>query len=362
MMNDRNLEDAFAPIPDVVLNRIDGALEEVRAMNQKHRRPTMMIVLVALLILAVGGSAAATSSQWGLFDFFTQGNNKGQTLPEASGFLRTDGSLQGGKADAATIVLRESLCDGRYAWMVFDITPSDEHTLFILTEDRINATASEFSPELPSDMTLADWAKENGYYRIMRVFMTTEDWQQEVAWHRETDGSYTVLAMAECAIKGNAVLNLTCSLYPVWDISTNKQTIDQQIPIQVTLEPSIDPLWTAEWTGQASIPDTDIVLEQVTLTSTVIATYIEITYTASEMHWLYPQDETGKRMLYSPGILSKTREGIMTTSHMYQVSKGRYRCTGLYTPMPESPEELLIGGVHRTSNQRLESVAITFPE
>lgn len=361
-MNDWHLEEAFAPTPQVVLSHMDEALEEVRAMKQTHRKPVLAIALVAALILALGGTAAATGASWGLFDFFSRGNFKGQPLPEASVALRTDSFQQGGITDGAAVTLRESLCDGRYAWMVFDVIPSDAQTLLILTEDRPRAAASEFSPELPRDMTLLEWAEEKGYRRIMNISMATEDLMQEVTWHREADGSYTVLAMAECAATETAILNLTCSLHPVWDISTDGQTIDRQIPIQVTLQPSVDPLWTAEWTGQASIPDTDIVIERVSLTCTVIATYVEITYTASEMHWLYPRDETGQRMLYSPGILSKTKEGIMTTGHMTRLGNGHFKSSGLYSPMPEPPETLLIGGMHRSTNQRLESISIAFPE
>lgn len=361
-MNDWRLEDAFAPVPDVVQEHIDKAIMEVHNMNQKHRKPMLAVALIVVLALALGSTAVATSTQWGIFDFFSWGSNKGQALPEASDALRTDVTQQGGKMEAATFTLRETLCDGRYAWLAFDVIPSDAHTLLLTWDDSIYAPANDYSPELPKDMTLQKWAQENGYYRIMRVDMYAQEREpwQNASWHRQADGSYTVLMMKEFASAEGSDLAFTCVLYPIWDITSSKQTREQRATVTVTLEPSIDPLWTEEWTGETAIPDTDIVIERVTLTGTAIATYVEIVYTASEIHWLYPRDENDKRMLYSLGIVSNTKTGIMTTSHMYQLDKGRYVSAGLYTALPEPLESLRIGGMHRTTNERLESIVISF--
>lgn len=59
----RRLSDAFAPVPPVVDERIDQALQEVHTGGQRRRsRPLMAIALALALMLATGGAAAAAGN------------------------------------------------------------------------------------------------------------------------------------------------------------------------------------------------------------------------------------------------------------------------------------------------------------
>ncbi len=60
-MKQIRLEDAFAPVPPMVHARVEQSLEEVRAMNMKHKKPVLAIVLAAILMLALMCAAVAAT-------------------------------------------------------------------------------------------------------------------------------------------------------------------------------------------------------------------------------------------------------------------------------------------------------------
>lgn len=356
-MNDWRLEDAFAPVPDVVQEHIDKAIMEVHNMNQKHRKPMLAVIVAVAAVLVLAGTAVAAGIRWGALDFFTAGVFHGETLPEAQAMLQTDIRQEGGVTDWAVFTVREALCDGRYAWLVFDVTPTDEETLLVSNGMSPQAAANNYASELPGDMTVAQWAEANGYTRIMEVTITQQKSQSgnryepaRSSWHTEKNGALTFMYRMRCASEDDAGQGFTCTVMPRWTAGYDS-FVPQTAQLTVALEYVSATLWTASWKGEMPIPDSEIVVEEVTLTGTAVGVYSEIIFSMPEpeerlMTWLYPVDEQGKRLSESAGDVFGLKDGqSFTSGGTERLGNGRYRSYGSYAAMAEAPETIGISGM-----------------
>lgn len=365
-MNDWRLEDAFAPVPDVVSEHIDKALAETQAMNGKHRRPMLKVVLVTALVLALAGTAIAAGIRWGMLDFLSQGHRVGDTLPEAREAIQTSVPQRGGVLEGVTFTLREALCDSQYAWMVFDVTSGEKDTLLLANGTSAHAPASELQPELPEDMTIAQWAEKNGYARITMARLAQETNTQDefaierMSWHWQPDGTVSIIVMGPYTRQETGDLHFVCQTMPWWSNGA-EQHAAQKTLMTVTLEPGA-PLWTAEWSGEAAIPDSRIVIEHVELIGTVAGMYSRITYAEPYNvrskgiwigEWLRLLDDQGRELMLGAGTgLYNVQLGGETHGLNKPVGDGRFQQTETYAALPEPPDILRIDATRFAHDQQ----------
>lgn len=367
-MNERHLEEAFAPVPQVVLDHMDEALKEVHRMNQTYRKPVMAVVLALAAVLALAGTALAAGIRWGALDFFAAVEYAGDALPEARNALRTSIPQEGGETDWATFTLREALSDGRYAWLVFDVEPTDKDTLLVAGGLSPNLPASSYAPELPEDQSLAQWVEaSDDYTRIMAVTIDQEKSVytadiQTFSWHGGANGVLSVMLRIADMPEKSVEQRFICTVMPWWT-SADELRAPQKTTLTADLDLVDEPLWTASWTGQVTIPDSHITVEEISLVGTAIGMYCEITYAAPEASfpfypWLYPVDDQGKRLPWAAGNTFVQINGVMQPDNrIRKLEDGRYQSYGSHAPLPEMPESLRISGVTNV-DQRLEDVEI----
>ena len=368
-MNERHLEDAFVPMPPVVLDHIDEAFKEVHTMNQKYRKPAMAVVLTIVAVLALAGTAVAAGIRWGALDFISAVDIAEEALPEARDALRTSIPQEGGVTDWAVFSLRESLSDGQYTWLVFDVTPTDKDTLLVTGGLSPNLPASSYSPELPEDVTLAQWVEISGdYARIMAVTIKPEQEEyvytadDKTSWHSEADGAVSIMLRLADEPEEDGTHAFVCNVMPWWSNETDVRA-PQKVTLTAHIEHGGEPLWTAKWTGQMPIPDSGIVVEEVELAGTVVGMYCQITYSAPNASnhlypWLYPVDEQGHRLEWAAGNTFVRFDGVIqSTNHIKMLEDGQYQSYGSFAPLSEMPESLWISGV-MNGDHWLEDVEI----
>lgn len=343
-MNDWHLEDAFAPVPAVVRNHIDDALTEVHEMNRKHRKPALALALAVALILALAGGAVAAGVQWNMFDFFARKYNAGEALPQAVDLVKTDVPQSGGVTPDATFTVVETLCDGRNAYLLCEVRPTREDTLLVYSQHLASSAASGFDPELPDDMTMAEWAEANGYTRVVNISMTHDNkikdgftWDMTDA-QRQPDGSYRFLLQGRYTWSTASDVTMTCGTTTRWK-QDGTPTEYERAELTATLEPGPEALWHVEWKGEALIPDTDIVVQKVVLTGTALGTYSQVTFRNTggpTYSWsIYLVDENGHGLKWNAGVGSVI--GMSSA-----IDDNRCTFTASYEPMPEPPKVLRI--------------------
>ena len=348
-MNDGRLEDAFAPMPDVVREHIDKALTEVKIMNQRHRKPWVAVALVFALMLALAGGAVAAGFEWRSLDFLSRGYNAGQALPEVRELVQTEITQTGGVTAEAVFTAQEAICDGRNAFIMFEVRPVQEDTLLVLGQRLASAPASRFDPELPEDVSMAEWAEENGYARILAIRMTHDDNQKDgfdwgqTSVHRQEDGSYQIMLQGTYRWLTAQEMSFQCHTVTRWTKESGKPR-RETVNLTATIQPGPEPLWQFEWEGQVAIPDADCVVEKIAMTGTAIATYTEITYKGQAplgTGMVYLVDEDGQSLKWSAGTgVSWETEHFQKVGVADPISMGKVRCSASYEPM-ESPPEVL---------------------
>ena len=309
-MNERHLEEAFAPMPQVVLDHIEEALEEVQAMNQKHRKPPMALVLAIVLALAMAGGAVAAGISWNALDFLSRGWETGQALPEVQELVQTNIPQSGGVMEEAIYTVEEAMCDGYDAYVVFNVKPVHEDTLLVFGQSLSSAPASRFIPELPDDVSIAEWAEENGYTRIEAIRLIHDDvslddgfdWQ-ETSVRRQEDGTFRIMLKGKYQATEAQEVTFSCLTVTRWAKDGSK-TVRAKEPLTATLAPAPEPLWTREWEGEVEIPGAGITIEKIVLTGTPIAMHAEITHSGDGSRYLvmmYLLDDEGNHRKWSAG-------------------------------------------------------------
>lgn len=108
-MKQIRLEDAFTPVPPMVHARVEQSLEEVRAMNMKHKKPVLAIVLAAILMLALT-CAAVAATQGGVLSYLFGG---WQEEPDERQEQMVQDVGQAGQTDGFSVTATDALFDGR---------------------------------------------------------------------------------------------------------------------------------------------------------------------------------------------------------------------------------------------------------
>lgn len=366
-MNEQRLQDAFAPVPQIVREYTDEALAEVHAMNQRRRKPvlTLALVVAVALTLALAGGAVAAGFQWNTLDFLSRGYRTGAVLPGARDAVQTTVRQVGGVTDVATFTVQEVLCDGRNAYVVFNVAPANPDTLLVTGQHWASSPGSRFDPALPEGKTMAEWAQENGYARILAVRVGHDDsapdgfdWQQTTA-RRQSDGSISIMLQGAYQATTPGDVSFDCQLATRW--SAEDEPARRVTELTATLEPGTEPLWRVEWTGETAIPDTSIIVEKVVLTGTVTATYSEIIIctdgTLNEQLDLV--DENGSILKWSAGVgIDWESSKAQSAGEVEVIDWFHFNAVTAYEAMAEPPKTVRIRATKRPSN---EVISIEIP-
>lgn len=311
-MTDNELRERFHRAVDTTLSGLEGDPllgQRVLRLAQEQEEPKMkkkisigFAIVLALLLMSV--TALAAAGLWGVIDFTGLYGTK--LLDGAADTVQTGIPQQGGKGEYASFTLREAICDGQAAYMVFDVTPADEHTLLIADYFDPDDTAVNLDKSYPEDMTIAEYAESKGYTRIIRVGVNEQydendptDFTVFSNEYRMNENGLTLSALAEGSFSETAEMAIN-----LWVVDATAEQLLELVPLTATVHVDA-PLWTISGYEPVDYPEAGIRIDSVVLTGTVMGVYSDITLTVTDQaiydsydlgFWLEILNEQGEQM------------------------------------------------------------------
>lgn len=270
-------------------------------------------IVLALLVMSM--TALAAAGLWGVFDFAAL--RGGTPLEEAANSVQRGITQQGGQTEWATFTLREAICDGKAAYLLFDVKPTDEHTLLargeVKPEDE--AWALGLDEAAPEGMTVAQWAEEHGYTRIVwfdvqpiapfagnsafRIVKRMEDGMMlslrgEYDWEDQEEVAFRCLA---------------------WTADGQRESTE--LTARLTLQ---EPLWTVTSTQPMDYPEAGVYIHSVTVTGTVMSAYVDMLYSVTDRE-RYTRNDVGLMFQFLNESGEPMKEGGFYTIRHNQIDR-----------------------------------------
>lgn len=307
---------------------------------------------VALALVLMSVTAMAAAGLWGVIDFANLYGTK--LLDSAADTVQTDIPQQGGQTTWANFTLRELVCDGQAAYMVFDVTPADEHTLLVFADVTPDSEAQMLSNDYPADMTVAEWAASKGYTNIVQVSIGNTDafFVDLGIDERMTESGMTLHARGQYQGSAEAQAEFQCvAVRCDEEYTVDRTTLTATIHVD-------EPLWTATSTEPVEYPEAGVRIDSVTLTGTVMSVYTEIGFTVTDQaiydsyeggFWFELIDENGDRL----------PSGAMGTGGMSDPdAEGHGLQHEDLQAMNEAPSEVIIRAYSAWTKERCEPVTV----
>ncbi len=157
-MDDLNLKDAFAPMPDTCLTALLNATRSAKE-EKNMKRASFRVALIAAVILVATMVAAFAATQLGLTDLFS--SIYGTALPDSAKTVLSATEQKTYTVGPLAITLRETLADGRIVYVTTQAKPADGSNALISGGDSAVIPDSEAARlKVPKDISFADAAKQ----------------------------------------------------------------------------------------------------------------------------------------------------------------------------------------------------------
>lgn len=304
-MDDLNLRDAFAPMPDSCHDALMNAARSVKEEENMKRAP-LRVALIVTAILLVTIAAALAATQLGLTDFFK--NDYNVSLPDSAKTVLSSTEQKTYDLGPLAVTLRETLADGRIVYVTTQSKPIGGANALI------QATSGDISDYIPSSeavrlkvperISFLDAAKQANiplyvvasYLTIDYGYMDGEE-MQDALWAQ--DGSALLVDMLQTnpgAVPETLTGTLTLHVREI-DPATGSYAqgkewrIDEEISISVkgvTAEKTYTPAGEARLAGQVGqTPEgkallMDLTVQSVKAEQTCAGIYLTVTLTAND--------------------------------------------------------------------------------
>ncbi|MCH5287867.1 MAG: DUF4179 domain-containing protein [Christensenellaceae bacterium] len=303
-MTDNEIRQRFHRAVDTTLSGLQGdpllgqrVILQARQKEEPKMKKKLSIgfaIVLALVLMSV--TAVAAAGLWGVLDFM---NQYGKTvLDGAADTVQTDIPQQGGQTAWANFTLREAVCDGWVAYLIFDVTPANEQTLLVFEDVMPDDSVRYLSSEYPEDMTIAQLAEEKGYTSIVRVNISEAPTETRLQClskdEKMTETGMTLIVSGPYQGGETSDVALRCIAAP-FEGETDAAILTATLPVNA-------PLWTTASSGPVDYPQAGVRIDSVTLTGTVMGVYAEAMFTVTDQaiydsyeggFWLDFADEAG---------------------------------------------------------------------
>jgi hypothetical protein len=198
-MDDLNLKEAFAPMPETCHAALMKAARSVKE-EENMKRASYRVAFIVAAILVATMVAAFAATQLGLTDFF---NTYDTTLPDTAKTVLSATEQKTYTVGPLAITLRETLADGRIAYVTTQAKPFDGSNALITGGDFEVIPDNEANRlKVPEDTSFVDAAKQaniplyivSSYLTIDGKYMDVEGQEmQDILWAE--DGSALLVDM-----------------------------------------------------------------------------------------------------------------------------------------------------------------------
>lgn len=366
-MKREDFQRAFGSADERFASAVTSTLQRLRAEEEpamkKKLSVTLAVAIVACLLLAA--TALAAVSRAGILERLT-GFFDVEVLPEASQLI-TQPTQAGGELDVAEFTLREAIYDGEYVYLLVDVQPAQG--ILLLGPDTLpkDLFACLRPGQSVSDMTIADYARENDLRMFQTSIGSTDQSDidlESLGYYLNDDGSLSYDITATVTQKGTQALeiDLRCTVLPIAAAQNPEEEsmamgrLDEGAAITplsdfmlVTDElQTVNLTATLEKSGQehtrscetpAVYDGCGVRVDKVTLTGTPMALYYQIDFTVVDQD-AYAATEDGVWFEFIGEDGDASASGATLSGMVMPLGDGRLRQSGSLSAMSELPASI----------------------
>lgn len=323
----------------------------VHQLQQKEEKPmkklsaALVVVAALLLILTV---AVAAGMEWGVFDFFTERyGNRAQISPQAQDHLQTAVPQTGGQADSASFTLRQAVYDGHYLYMVVAAKPVQENVLLVDSfEVPEEDPVSDLLPDASADMTIAQYARNNGKTLLTTAIGGNCIDSQDYLW--EEDGTLVYMTIGEAPAGPELDVTLSCYAFPFGNDSKEMERTDLCFTLTNTVQCT-----EALFGPPAMYSDCGAQVEEIALSLSPMATYYTISVTITDPE-AYAKTDNGLWFEFLDENSERLPEGSTLSGSVEQVDDTHLIQKGSLGAMDSVPTQLILRGYNCWEKNRYE--------
>lgn len=154
-----NLKEAFSPAPDKCRDALAHAVHSIKEEDSMKRTSFRVVLITAIVIIATIAVAFA-ASRISLTDYFSGNDNV--TMPDAAQSVLSDTEEKAYSVGPLSFTLRETLADGRIAYVTVQAAPADGSAALINTDFYVIPDSEAARLNVPKESFFADAAKQAG--------------------------------------------------------------------------------------------------------------------------------------------------------------------------------------------------------
>ncbi len=257
----------------------DKILRQMREEQMPVKRKLSLGLAMALLVTVLVGAAVATGLP-GILDMVERFTGRNAVLPEAKEQVTAVGVSA--ETELATFTVTEAVYDGRGASVLVKVEPKDEHTFLMAEPAFPEESACSMMDGVPEDVTMADYAAQHGYTALVNADVGLENLGDYMGSSWWQDG--VLLVRLSFAAEGDELpVKLSCLTIPFLDNGDfDRSRTWQPAQLDFTLQ-ATPALWTATTAEAIACEKFGLRVDEVTLTSTALGVYLDMTYTVTDM-------------------------------------------------------------------------------
>lgn len=281
MRNVNDLKNAFGEADSGFIDNVYRTLADIQKREEKNtvkKASFKLIIIVTVLGILVTGTALAMSNAWGIIDFLSGRRADVEVLPDADKVVQTDLLQNGGELEIAHFLAREAFYDGKYIYIVIEVTPTKPEYLLLGLDAMLSDHIRNMGPLFDGQSdTIGEYAAANKKTPI-HTSVTLNGISYSIDFLLESDGKLIyMLNAAFSSDKAQLPLVLTCVAAPFVGEKINRDAILSD-SLTVTLQnnetsESVVSLHSVEYA------DCGVRVDKVTLTKSPMAIYAEIEFT-----------------------------------------------------------------------------------
>lgn len=366
MKDRKELQRVFGEADPGFVNAVHRSLETIqKEEEERHMKKFSLGLVIALACILLATVAIAAAHQWGVLNFIAERQGV-QTLPEAQDLVQKDFAQADAQTDDAAFTVREAIFDGNNLYVVVAVNASNEDVLLMGLDSFPDDMAADLLGETKAgDLTLRDWAKENGKTKLVRISMHDDgaalgkpDFIDNIDFVMEDDG--TLVYMLSGTYKGDAqapTVYLNCASTVFGEDETLDLEKQQTAKISIALPAAQNaPDGAVQNTAPAVYSDCGVQVDRITLKPTPMAIYCEVEFTiideaayaaTDDGLWFEFIDENGERL---PGGATSGSIGASEGS-----DGKRFIQQESLQPMAAMPEKIILRGYNCWDKSRYET-------
>ncbi|MBQ8555517.1 MAG: hypothetical protein IJ438_06520 [Clostridia bacterium] len=190
-------EDFRREFPDMEAGFRQAAAEALQSLPEANRsawsKPRMALLLAVVFVLSAAVGMAAAAGRWGVLDFI-------HANPKTNPGMQTSAALANGftpktlDTPCAAFTITEAVYDGMATYILVEAVPKNEGIMIVPGYLHDGAQACSYSKSYPADMTIDEYAAQQGYSGIIPVLFGGSEISAHVydSFHNE-DGTFSIM-------------------------------------------------------------------------------------------------------------------------------------------------------------------------